>query len=149
MALFLCPIFLNYCIYLTMLKPRLIYLFVLIMAIIGGLVSRELAPTMVPLFVGDILWGLAVFLLLRLLFIQKPLPFIIIISLIYTWLTEFSQLYHAPWIDSMRQTFLGKAMLGETFFVGDIASYTIGVGLGILIELSLRKLVTTMYPAVA
>lgn len=132
-----------------MLKARLIYLFILIITVVTGLVSRELSPAVVPLFVGDILWGLAVFLLIKLIFINKPINFIVIVSLIYTWATEFSQLYHASWIDSIRQTFFGKVMLGETFFIGDIASYTIGIGLGVLIELSLRKLVTTMYPEVA
>lgn len=146
------PASLNFCkslLYLTMLKARLIYLFLLIVTAIAGLVSREQSPSVVPLFVGDILWGLAVFLLIRLFFIQKSLPFTVIISIIYTWATEFSQLYHAPWIDNLRQTFFGKVMLGETFYWGDIASYTIGIGLGILVELSLRKLVTTMYPEVA
>lgn len=129
-----------------MLKARLIYLFILIVTVATGLISRELSPSVVPLFIGDILWGLAVFLLLKLIFIEKPLSTIVIISLIYTWATEFSQLYQAPWIDNLRQTFFGKVMLGETFLFGDIVSYTIGIGLGVLVELSLRKLVTTMYP---
>lgn len=129
-----------------MLKARLIYLFILIVTVATGLISRELSPSVVPLFIGDILWGLAVFLLLKLIFIAKPLSTIVIISLIYTWATEFSQLYQAPWIDNLRQTFFGKVMLGETFLFGDIVSYTIGIGLGVLVELSLRKLVTTMYP---
>ena len=132
-----------------MLKARLIYLSILIVTVITGLISRDLSSSVVPLFVGDILWALAVFLLLKFIFIRKSLVFIVIISLIYTWATEFSQLYSAPWIDSLRQTLFGKVMLGETFLFGDILSYTIGIGLGVLIELSLRKLVTTMYPEVA
>ncbi|MCC8424431.1 DUF2809 domain-containing protein [Mucilaginibacter sp. UR6-11] len=118
------------------------------MTVVAGLVSRELSSTVVPLFVGDILWGLAVFLLMRFIFIQKPLTFTIIVSLIYAYATEFSQLYSAPWIDNLRQTFLGKVLLGETFFIGDLASYTIGIGLGVLVELSLRTLITSMYPSV-
>ncbi|GAA4099911.1 DUF2809 domain-containing protein [Mucilaginibacter panaciglaebae] len=129
-----------------MVKARLIYLSILIVTVIAGLLSRELSSSVVPLFVGDILWGLAVFLLLKFIFIRKPLGFIVIISLIYTWVTEFSQLYSAPWIDNVRQTLFGKLMLGETFLLADIVSYTIGIGLGVLVELSLRKLVTTMYP---
>ncbi len=133
-------------IYLTMLKARLIYLFLIIITVIVGLVSRELSPAVVPLFVGDILWGLAVFLLMRFIFIQKPLPFTVIVSIIYAYATELSQLYSAPWIDNLRQTFFGKVMLGETFYLGDLASYTIGIGLGVLVELSLRTLVRSMYP---
>ncbi len=129
-----------------MLKARLIYLFLIIITVIVGLVSRELSPAVVPLFVGDILWGLAVFLLMRFIFIQKPLPFTVIVSIIYAYATELSQLYSAPWIDNLRQTFFGKVMLGETFYLGDLASYTIGIGLGVLVELSLRTLVRSMYP---
>jgi hypothetical protein len=129
-----------------MLKARLIYLALIIITAITGLVSRELSPAVVPLFVGDILWGLAVFLLMRFLFIQKALTFTIIVSLIYAYATEFSQLYSAPWIDNLRQTFFGKVLLGETFYIGDLASYTIGIGLGVLVELSLRTLITSMYP---
>ena len=129
-----------------MLKARLIYLFLIIVTVIVGLVSRELSSAVVPLFVGDILWGLAVFLLMRFIFITKPLPFTVIVSIIYTYATELSQLYRAPWINNLRETFFGKVMLGETFFLGDIASYTIGIGLGVLVELSLRTLVRTMYP---
>jgi hypothetical protein len=129
-----------------MLKARLIYLALIIVTVIIGLVSRELSPAVVPLFVGDILWGLAVFLLMRFLFIQKALTFTIIVSLIYAYATEFSQLYQAPWIDNLRTTFFGKVLLGETFYIGDLASYTIGIGLGVLVELSLCALITSMYP---
>jgi hypothetical protein len=129
-----------------MLKARLIYLFLIIVTVIVGLVSRELSSAVVPLFVGDILWGLAVFLLMRFIFIAKPLSFIVIVSIIYAYATELSQLYSAPWINHLRQTFFGKVMLGETFYLGDIASYTIGIGLGVLVELSLRTLVRSMYP---
>jgi hypothetical protein len=129
-----------------MLKARLIYLALIILTAIVGLVSRELSPSVVPLFIGDILWGLAVFLLMRFIFIDKTLRLTLALSLIYAYAIEFSQLYKAPWIDSLRQTFFGKVMLGETFYIGDLASYTIGIGLGVLVELSLRTLIRSMYP---
>jgi hypothetical protein len=129
-----------------MLKARLIYLAIIILTVITGLVSRELSSAVVPLFVGDILWGLAVFLFVRFIFIHKSVKLAIIVSLIYSYATEFSQLYSAPWIDHLRQTFFGKTFLGETFFIGDLASYTVGIGLGLLVELSLRTLITSMYP---
>jgi hypothetical protein len=131
-----------------MLKARLIYLTLILITIVTGLVSRELSSSVVPLFIGDILWGLAVFLLMRFIFIHKSVTLAIIISLIYSYATEFSQLYSAPWIDNLRQTFFGKVFLGETFYIGDLASYTIGIGLGLLVELSLRTLIRSMYPEV-
>lgn len=128
-----------------MLKARLIYLGLIIITVITGLVTREFS-SIIPFFIGDILWGLAVFLLMRFLFIKKSLQFAVILSSIYATLTELSQLYQAPWIDEIRPTFFGRVMLGETFLLSDILCYLIGIGIGILVELSLRTLVRTMYP---
>jgi hypothetical protein len=50
---------------------------------------------------------------------------------------EVSQLYHAPWIDGIRGTWLGGVVLGHGFLWSDIACYTVGVALGVVIELVL------------
>jgi hypothetical protein len=47
---------------------------------------------------------------------------------------EVSQLYHAPWIDSIRRTTLGGLALGYGFLWGDLACYAVGVGLGVVVE---------------
>ena len=39
---------------------------------------------------------------------------------------ELSQLYHAPWIDSIRQTTLGGLILGFGFLWSDLACYAVG-----------------------
>ena len=49
-------------------------------------------------------------------------------------LVEVGQLYHAPWIDSIRRTTLGGLVLGFDFVWSDLACYAVGVGLGVLIE---------------
>ena len=46
-----------------------------------------------------------------------------------------SQLYHAPWIDSIRHTTLGGLILGYGFLWSDLACYAVGVGLGVVIEI--------------
>ena len=46
---------------------------------------------------------------------------------------EISQLYHAPWIDSIRQTTLAALILGFGFLWSDLVCYAAGVSLGILI----------------
>nr|WP_299497185.1 DUF2809 domain-containing protein [Mucilaginibacter sp.] len=78
--------------------------------------------------------------------IYKSLAFILILSLAYAYATEFSQLYKSPWIDNLRSTFFGRALLGETFYWGDLVSYTVGICLGVLVMLSLRSLIMSMYP---
>ncbi len=47
---------------------------------------------------------------------------------------HWRQLYHAPWIDSIRQTTLGGLILGFGFLCSDLACYALGVLLGVLIE---------------
>ena len=47
---------------------------------------------------------------------------------------ELSQLYHAPWIDSIRHTTLGGLILGFGFLWSDLVCYAVGVGLGVVIE---------------
>src|ERR1017187_5265800 len=53
---------------------------------------------------------------------------------------EISQLYHAPWIDSIRQTTLGGLILGSGFLWSDLACYALGVGLGVMIDIALSAL---------
>ena len=45
-----------------------------------------------------------------------------------------NQLYHAPWIDSIRHTTLGGLILGFDFVASDLACYVVGVGLGVIIK---------------
>ncbi len=47
---------------------------------------------------------------------------------------ELSQLYHASWIDSIRQTTLGGLILGFGFLWSDLACYAVGVVLGVLVD---------------
>lgn len=62
-----------------------------------------------------------------------------VISLLFCYGIEMSQLYHAPWIDSIRATTLGGLVLGYGFLWSDLIAYTIGVGIGLFLELKLRK----------
>ena len=55
-------------------------------------------------------------------------------ALAIAYLVEISQLYHAPWIDALRLTALGGLMLGFGFLWSDLACYTVGVAVGVLLE---------------
>jgi len=76
---------------------------------------------------GDALWAIMVFLLVGLLFPRRSSVLIGSIALAYSCVTEFSQLYHAPWIDSLRHNPLGHLVLGDTFSWGDMAAYLSGI----------------------
>ena len=60
-------------------------------------------------------------------------------ALATSYVDEFSQLYHAPWIDSIRSTFLGHIILGEGFIWVDLVAYAIGIWIGMLAESVLRS----------
>jgi len=115
------------------LKPRLTYFILIILTIILGLLSRHIAG--IPLFVGDILWATMVYWIMRFVFITKSLKFSVIGSLIFSYAIEFSQLYQAHWINRIRHTVIGGLVLGETFSWGDMLSYTVGVAIGVAIDL--------------
>ena len=55
-------------------------------------------------------------------------------ALSFAWAVEFSQLYHAPWIEAVRATFPGRLVLGATFKWPDLVAYLIGIALGAVVE---------------
>jgi hypothetical protein len=114
-------------------KSRAIYFLLIISTINLGIYSRK--ADFIPLFVGDILWGLMVFFIVRFLFINQTIIWVSIASLLFCYAIEFSQLYQAPWINNIRHTVIGGLILGEVFLWGDMLCYTIGVGIGTLIEI--------------
>jgi hypothetical protein len=129
------------CIYLAdiyfMAKTRITYFILIIATIILGLLSRHFK--FIPLFIGDILWAIMVYFIMRFLFIAKPARFNIIAALIFCFAIEFSQLYKAPGINELRHTLFGRLVLGEGFLWSDLLCYVIGVGIGIALEKILSK----------
>jgi hypothetical protein len=118
-------------------NSRFTYLSLIVITVVLGLLSRHIDG--IPLFIGDILWATMIYFGFRFLFIKKPTKFIILASLLFCYAIEFSQLYQAPWINNIRHTVIGGLILGEVFLWGDMLSYTIGVGIGVLIETIITK----------
>ena len=63
-----------------------------------------------------------------------------VLALVVSLLVELSQLYHAPWIDSVRQTTIGGLILGFGFLWSDLVCYAAGVGLGVALERISRRI---------
>jgi hypothetical protein len=125
-------------------RSRLTYFILIIATIIIGLLSRHFK--FIPLFIGDILWALMVYFIVRFLFINKASKFVIIASLLFCYAIEFSQLYKAPWINELRHTIFGKLVLGEGFLWSDLLCYTVGVGIGVLLDLyAIKKKIHTSF----
>ena len=121
-------------------RGRVKYGILIIAAIILGLLSRHISG--IPLFIGDVLWATMIYFGFRFLFIAKPVKFIVILSLVFCYAIEFSQLYQAPWINNIRHTVIGGLILGEVFLWGDMLSYTAGVAIGVAIEVLFRDKTT-------
>jgi Protein of unknown function (DUF2809) len=106
-----------------------------------GLGSRRFdhsLPGFVADYAGDMLWALVAFVAIGLFLPRLSTWRIAALAMSFSVMIEVSQLYHAPWIDSIRGTTLGALVLGHGFLWSDLACYVAGVGLGVLGELILR-----------
>ena len=109
---------------------RMFYLFSAIVVMLTGLASRRFRQHL-PLFIGeysgDVLWALMLFLAVSFVLADRPLFQRCIISLVLAFAIEVSQLYHAPWIDGIRNTTLGGLILGFGFLWSDLVCYLVGI----------------------
>ncbi len=102
-----------------------------------GLVSRSslvVLPDFLSVFAGDTLWALMVFWLFRTIYPSASTLYSASLALCISFAVEFLQLYHAPWIDSIRATKLGGLVLGFSFKLSDLLCYTVGIGVGCILE---------------
>ena len=123
-------------------RNRFLYIIAALIVIIFGLASRKLSahlPEIVNMYLGDALWALMIYLYVAIIFKNLSIKRVAISSILFCYLIELSQLYHAQWIDHIRNTSLGGLVLGFGFLWSDILAYTLGVGFGILIELTMLK----------
>ncbi|MFJ8353680.1 ribosomal maturation YjgA family protein [Bacillus paramycoides] len=123
-------------------RNRILYAIFTIIVIVLGLSSRKFAydlPDILNAYLGDALWALMIFTGFGFLFPKIETKKLTIISLIFCYGIEISQLYHAEWIDSIRATTLGGLVLGYGFLWSDLVAYTIGIGVGMLCEFMLRE----------
>lgn len=118
-------------------RNRIVYIILIFIVIALGISSRkfsELLPIFLSKYLGDTLWALMVFLIIGFIFNKKSTLFVGISAAFFTYMIEISQLYHAPWIDVIRNTTLGGLILGFGFLYSDIICYTVGILIGILLE---------------
>lgn len=97
-------------------------------------------PQFIALYAGDTLWALMFFILIGFVAARWSGLRVAVATLLLAYAGETSQLYHAPWIDSIRNTWLGGIILGYGFLWSDIVCYTVGVLLGWAMETATGKL---------
>lgn len=118
-------------------RNRTAWIALLVVVAICGLGSRRygaILPHFIAAYTGDTAWSLAVFLALGLFFPRLAMWWAAALALLISFGVEVSQFYHAPWIDAIRSTTLGALALGWGFDPSDLACYTVGVGIGVVIE---------------
>lgn len=116
-------------------------LFAMALVIGGGLVLRSRTvsfPDYIPKYGGDALWALMVFFAVGAVLCRLSTVRVGLFAFCIACVVEFSQLYHAPWIDAVRNTRLGALAIGSTFNWPDFIAYAAGVGFGILSEIAGR-----------
>lgn len=131
-----------------MIKIRLAYAIAAAVVVLAGLASRRYRPEL-PHFLGeyggDTLWALMVFLLISVVMPGNPLKMRATAALIISFFVEFSQLYQASWIVSIRQTKLGGLILGHGFLWTDFICYFVGLVIGAFSE-SILCVLKSKYP---
>jgi Protein of unknown function (DUF2809) len=118
-------------------NTRLNYFIIVVAIIIVGLLSRKISG--IPLFFGDILYGMMIYFMFKLILINTKLITVTLISLNTCFAIEFLQLYQASWIVELRNTTIGHYIFGQGFLWIDLICLAIGVGFGVLINLVLLK----------
>jgi hypothetical protein len=113
-------------------RPRLALAAVVLVVL--GLVSRRPGmPELCVLYVGDVLWGAFFFTLAAALRPASP-PFALWLAATgITEAIELSQLYQAPWAQTVRATPLGGLLLGHSFSWSDALCVALGTTIAALV----------------
>ncbi|MCX7174118.1 MAG: DUF2809 domain-containing protein [Proteobacteria bacterium] len=114
-------------------RSRYSYAAAVMVVIALGLASRKfpgLFPAALEKYPGDALWALMVFVALCAFLPNAKTWRLAAFALLASYAVEFSQLYQAPWIDSIRSTTLGHLVLGSGFSWVDLLAYAIGIAVG-------------------
>lgn len=126
-------------------RNRLFYGGAVVGVMVMGLLSRRVdgLPRFLAVYSGDVLWATMVFLGIAFLFKTQPSKYIAVAALLFSFGIEFSQLYHAPWIDQIRATTIGGLVLGYGFLWSDLICYTVGIIIAMVIDYFMKNLKIT------
>jgi hypothetical protein len=118
------------------LRSRWLYAAAVAATIAVGLASRAAAlPWWLAKNTGDALYATMVFFGVGLIAPRIRIWTAAAIAFAFCVAIECSQLYHAPWLDAVRDTLPGHLVLGQGFRTFDLACYAIGVALGVTLEI--------------
>ncbi|WP_370576278.1 ribosomal maturation YjgA family protein [Neobacillus niacini] len=119
------------------LKLRITYLIAVVITILLGLASRKFSHLLLPFLAentGDVLWAMMVYYGFRFLLVRKSLYTSLLLSFLFSFGIEFSQLYQEDWINQIRGTLLGALILGKGYLTVDLIRYTTGIVMATILD---------------
>jgi hypothetical protein len=125
-----------------MLARRIAYLLLFIFCTWLALATRhhhDWFPKIIVVYGGDVIWAGMFLFLLRIFFTKIAVWKLALINYLLGVLDECSQLITAPWFVAIRQTKLGKLMLGVGFVWSDLICYAIGTLLAWVVVVLIEK----------
>ena len=127
-----------------MLLRKILYCFLFIFCIWLAIATRTHAAWFHPFIAeygGDTIWAGMFLFFLRIFFGKTALWKLALINVGLGVADEVLQLYHAPWIESIRHTRIGGLMLGFGFLWSDIVCYAVGTLLAYFIVVLIERLI--------
>lgn len=128
---------------------RITYLVLALTVLLLGLASRSYAyllDEVIAANAGDMLWAAMVYFGIRFIYAAKEPLFSLSICLLFCYGIEFSQLYQAEWVNSVRGTTLGALILGRGFLIVDLWRYSLGAGIAYLLDACWNKFMSNPSP---
>jgi hypothetical protein len=121
-------------------RTRFGYVAAAIVTMAVGLVVHFTAtlPTDLRDIVGDALWATMVAWWMGALFPRATLFVRAALAFATAWTVELSQLYHAPWLERLREITLVQLVIGTDFDGRDLPAYAAGIVLAVFIEAIVR-----------
>jgi hypothetical protein len=113
-------------------KEKKQYFLVILLVIFLGLFSRE--TTKIPLFIGDLLYAVMIYFIIRIIFTTIKRKQSAITALLICYCIEFFQIYQTNWIIPIRKILIGKLVLGQFFLWNDLLAYSFGIGIAYIID---------------
>jgi hypothetical protein len=135
-----------------MIRSRPLFLALAAAAVGLGLATRAfrgVLPDVIGAYAGDVLWAAMVYLLIAAAWSRAPIQRVAAGAAVFSLAIELSQLYHAPWIDAVRQTRIGGLVLGFGFLWSDLACYVAGIALAAALDLRLSRASSSTAPHAA
>ena len=123
---------------------KIIYLLLFVFCTWLAIDTRTHAHWYFPLvakYGGDVVWAGMFLFFMRIFFSRMKLWKLALICYALGVADEVLQLYHAPWIESVRHTRIGGLILGFGFLWSDIICYAVGIVIAYVMVVLIEKTV--------